>query len=156
MIEINNLTRRSIDKKFLEKVAKKVLRGENQTSRYAPCNRTAIKEERAKISVALIGKAKIKKLNRKYRGKDKPTDVLSFGKSKKFLNLPGIKENLGEIVICLEIVEKNAKKYSVAPKRELARVLIHGILHLVGYEHKKSARGSRKMQKKQEYYLSKI
>jgi probable rRNA maturation factor len=129
MIEVNNLTIFSVDKKFLIKVAKVVLKGEN------------IRE--AELSIALVGPAKIKELNKKYRRKNKTTDVLVFG-------------GINEVIICPLKVKKNAKKFKSTFKKELARVLIHGILHLLGYDHEKSKKEAEKMEKKQGYYLSKI
>ncbi|HJN62102.1 MAG TPA: rRNA maturation RNase YbeY [Candidatus Parcubacteria bacterium] len=133
-MEINNLTKSSIDENFLKKVAKIVLKGENKSS--------------GEISLALIGPGRIRELNKKYRKKDKATDVLSFQESKDFL------EGLGEIVICLREVKKNSKKFKVDFQEELARILIHGILHLLGYDHEKSRAKAREMEKKQESYLS--
>ncbi len=136
MIEINNLTTSKIDKSFLKKVAKIVLIGENK--------------EEAGLSIALMGEGRIKELNKKYRGKNKVTDVLAFNGNPK-LNL-----GLGEIVICLPEVKKNAKKFNTIFKKELARVLIHGILHLLGYEHEKDKGAAEKMEKKQEKYIREI
>ena len=85
MIEINNLTNFTVDKKSFSQVAKKVLKGENR--------------ETETISLAFVGKEEIKKLNKKFRKKNKPTDVLSFnlklqarGQERLFrrnCNLPG-------------------------------------------------------------------
>jgi len=134
MIEINNLTGFSVDKKFFTGVAKIVLKGENRG--------------REKISLAFVDKEEIKKLNKKFRKKNKATDVLSFE----------LKESgyLGEIVICPEVVKESAKKHKSAVKQEMAKVFIHGILHLLGYEHKKTNKEAEIMEKKQEKYLSKI
>lgn len=140
MIGINNLTTNQIDERFLKGIAKIVLKGENT--------------KEAGLSVALVSSERIKKLNKKYRGKDKATDVLSFGQAKNFPALP--KNELGEVVICLRVVKKNAEKYNIAFKKELAQVLIHGILHLLGYGHEKDEREAKKMEKKQKYYLSQI
>ena len=130
MIEINNLTAGSVDKKFLKSVAKKVLKGENKS--------------RSDLSVALVGPAQIRRLNKKYRQKDKITDVLSFAGEGSFL---------GEIVICPQQVRKNSQKYKVSFKKELTQVLIHGILHLLGYDHERSRKEAKKMEKRQQYYL---
>jgi len=125
MIEINNLTNFAVDKKLLMGVAKKVLKGENR--------------ERENISIAFVSPDEIKKLNQKYRKKNKPTDVLSFGKTSDF------KSDISEIVICPEVVKKN--------NEELAKMLVHGILHILGYEHEKSRKMAEEMEKKQEHYL---
>ena len=143
MIEVNNLTTNQVDKEFLKRVAKKALIGENK--------------ERLELSVVLVGQSRIRKLNKKYRKKNKVTDILSFG------------DDLNEIVICLGEVEKNAKKYNSTSKKELAKVLIHGILHLLGYDHEKGEAkkgeerssatpfaAAREMKEKEDYYLRKI
>jgi len=128
MIEINNLTASSVDEEFLKGVAKKVLKGEDR--------------KEVGLSIVFVGQGEMRKLNKKYRGKNKVTDVLSFG------------SELNEIVICLREVKKNAKKYNSTFKKELVQVLIHGILHLLGYEHEKTKKEAEKMEKKQEYYLN--
>jgi len=130
MIEINNLTTLTVDKRFLKRVVKKVLKGE--------------KKKESGLSIALVNSGEIKKLNKKYRKKNKITDVLSFD------------NGLNEIVVCPQEIKKNAKKYNSTFKKELSRVLIHGILHLLGYEHEKTKIEAKKMEKKEEYYLSKI
>jgi probable rRNA maturation factor len=132
MIEFNNLTDFNIDRKLFTGIAKKALKGENK--------------ERENLSIAFIGPAEIKKLNKKYRGKDKPTDVLSFDYG----------DDGGEIVICPQVVKENAKKDGGGFRKELAKVLAHGILHLAGYDHCKSPKEAEAMEKKQEAYLRKI
>jgi probable rRNA maturation factor len=69
----------------------------------------------------------IRKLNRSYRGKDKPTDVLSF----EF----GDADLLGEVYISLRRAEVQARAYGLTYEEELKRLLIHGLLHLIGYDH---------------------
>jgi probable rRNA maturation factor len=132
MIEINNLSRIKIDKRFFKKVIQRVLKGE--------------RKEKKEISLAFINPAKIRKLNKKYRKKDKSTDILSY-----IYNI-----NSGEIVICPQKVKKNAKIYKSAFKKELSRVLIHGILHLLGWDHEKSAKKAKDMEGKENYYLSQL
>jgi len=130
MVEINNLTGLIIDGNFLKAVAKKVLKERNK--------------EKIDLSIVFVGQERMKKLNQKYRRKNKLTDVLAFG------------EGLNEIVICPQEVKKNAKRFDSVFKKELARVLIHGILHLLGYNHEKGGKEAEKMEKKQNYYLSLI
>ena len=132
MIEINNLSLKykKIDTVFLKKVATKVLKGEKN-------------KKKIELSIAIVNPQEIKKLNKEYRKKNKPTDVLSFGE---------IGGDITEIVICPEEVEKNGKDF----KKELTLVLIHGILHLFSYDHEKTKKEAEKMFQKQEEYLSKI
>jgi len=130
MIEVNNLTTSPINKVFLKKVAQKVLKD---------------KKKNIDLSVALVGPRRIKELNKKYKRKNRATDVLSFQY-----------DNSGEIVICPREVKKNAKIFNSVFKIELARVLIHGILHLLGENHEKSRKKAKKMESKQNYYLKMI
>lgn len=119
MIEINNLTKFKIDQKSFSQVAKKVLKGENK--------------EIETLSLVFVNKQEIKKLNKKFRGKDKATDVLSFD----LKNLEILEKNnyLGEVVICPEIVKENSEKYKTDFEKELKKVFVHGVLHLLGYDH---------------------
>lgn len=138
MIEINNLTTAQIDEEFLKKIAQKVLEGESAIRQLAE------RKEESNLSIALVGQGRIRELNKRYRGKNRATDVLAF---------PNKETGLGEIVICLREVKKNAKKFSSTFEKELVRVLIHGILHLLGYDHKKGEAQAKKMEGKQNYYL---
>jgi len=135
MILVNNLTGHKVSTSFLRKVAKIVLSGEN------------IKKG-GKLSIVLVKAAMIKKLNRRYREQNQATDVLSFEGDKKLLDL-------GEVVVCLREVKKNAKVNKTSFQKELGLVLIHSILHLLGYDHRKTLE-TEKMRKKQEYYLRQI
>ena len=141
MIEINNLTNFQIDEIFLKKVAKKVFQGENK--------------KEGELSIALVGPAIIKKLNKKYRGQNQPTDVLSFSQSPTS-NFQCLRVGLGEIIICPQQIRKNAKKFKTDFEKELIFVLIHGILHLLGYEHEESGEKAKKMNEREKYYISKI
>ncbi len=130
MIEVNNLTGFRVNKDFLKKIAQKVLANE--------------KKNKTELSIALVGPKRIKELNKKYRGKNKITDVLSFTYNK----------SSGEIVICPQEVRKNAKRFDYSFKKELVRILIHGILHLLEYDHEKTKRESKKMERKENYYFN--
>ena len=141
MIEINNLTNFAVDKKSFTQVAKKVLSGENR--------------ETETLSLAFVGEEEIKKLNKKFRKKNKATDVLSFsaqGGPASGWDLDDAKY-LGEIIICPEVVKENAEKYGVSIKSEMLKVFVHGILHLCGYDHEKSEKEAEEMEKSQEKYL---
>ncbi len=133
-LEINNLVKFKLDKKSFSQVAKIVLKGENRQTE--------------SISLALVAGAEMKKLNKKFRSKNKPTDVLSFELNDELY--------LGEIIICPEVVADNAKKYGVSIKSEMLKVFAHGILHLCGYDHEKSKKEEEIMEAKQDKYLSKV
>ncbi len=95
------------------------------------------------INCLITDDAEIHKLNRKYRGVDKPTDVLSFALTEKlsgvgcvdFPALPGIANRLGEIVISYPRAEFQASEYDSGLEQELILLLVHGTLHLLGYAH---------------------
>ncbi len=147
MIEINNLTTTLIEEEILKKVAEKVLEDENKKN--------------IDLSIALVGQRRIRELNKKYRGKNKVTDVLAFPESKvlleKFKKGPVEKiQGLGEIVICSREIKKNAKRFGLNFEKELARVLIHGILHLLGEDHEKSETRAKKMSEKEKHYFSQL
>jgi len=71
-------------------------------------------------------------LNHQYRGKDSATDVLSFsyrGETDENLRV------LGEIIVCPDVATENASRWNTSAEREMRRLIAHGILHLMGYDH---------------------
>ncbi len=88
-------------------------------------------EEEASLSLRIVSDRTMRALNRKYRGKDKATDVLSFPMRER--------ELLGDIVISVDTAKRQAKAYDAPLERELERLLIHGILHLLGHDHEKAS-----------------
>lgn len=114
-------------------------------------------DRQVEIGLHLVGLEKSQELNREYRGKDKPTDVLSFP-----LN-DGIEDNvlkkhdilpLGDIFICLDVAIHQAKEMNIAVSQELARLTVHGFLHLLGYDHERSPEDEKKMIELQEEILN--
>ncbi|MBF8280788.1 MAG: putative metal-dependent hydrolase [Candidatus Magasanikbacteria bacterium] len=93
----------------------------------------------AQCEVSLVGDAEMKRLNFKYRGKNCVTDVLAFGGRKerrKFLAPSAETEKYqGEIVICVPQARRQAKEYGASIKQEMTRLLVHGALHLLSYDH---------------------
>src|SRR3989344_2110930 len=118
MIEIANLTNFTVDKPFFVGVAKKVLKSENR--------------EIENVSIAFVNLVEIQKVNKKYRKKNMPTDVLSFEAS------PTIKGDYAQIVICPEVVKEKTVSSKAIFKEELTKVFIHGMLHVLGYDHERS------------------
>lgn len=101
------------------------------------------------IGIVLAGDAFLRELNRDYRGIDRATDVLSFAydESGEVLN-PGTKPAKtrpvdGDLVISLDRMQEQAQRYGVAPGRELARLVVHGALHLAGLDHAQEAERTR-------------
>lgn len=142
MIEINNLTSVLLDKSFFKKVAREVFKKE--------------KKEKLELSIALVNQRKIKEFNKKYRGENRPTDVLTFSEVEFPKSKQEIKNSLGEIIICPQEVKKNSKRFKTTFKKEIINCLIHGILHLLGYDHEDCQREAKMMEKKQKYYFSRI
>jgi probable rRNA maturation factor len=141
MIGINNLTGFKVNEKFLIKVAEDVLRAEKAC-------------EECELSVVLVSLEKMKELNGKFRGKDEATDVLSFECCDDGIKKEGLEiRPLGEVVICPAYVEEQGKENGNSLEKELSFVLIHGILHLLGYDHEKGGAEEKIMQEKQECYL---
>ena len=87
------------------------------------------------MSLLFTGNDEIQVINREYRDKDQPTDVISFAYHETEDFDIGPYDTLGDIVISLERVVDQAKEYNHSDKRELFYVLTHGILHLLGYDH---------------------
>ncbi len=84
------------------------------------------------IEIIVVGDRAMCALNRQYRNKDKVTDVLSFAwqEDKKIKG-----SMLGQIYICYSQIVRQAKEYKVSVRQEFVRMLVHGMLHLVGYDH---------------------
>ncbi len=82
------------------------------------------------VDISTVGDAEIRRLNRRYRGKDAVTDVLSFGYGKGRKDM-----SLGDIVICLPQVKRQAKRTGKLVREEFALMVVHGMLHLLGYDH---------------------
>lgn len=89
----------------------------------------------AEVSLALVDDVHIHGLNKQYRGVDSPTDVLSFSmlEGEPMPGEEGI--TLGDVVISLQAVERQAREYGHSFRREAAYLAVHGVLHLLGYDH---------------------
>ena len=89
-------------------------------------------QKNIEINIFFVGKKEIQKLNKRYLNKNIPTDVLSF-----VSNIPvAASKVLGDIVICPNVAEENAKKSGQKFDKEIIVLALHGALHLIGYNHK--------------------
>lgn len=104
------------------------------------------------VILHFVNARNIQSLNRQYRGKNRPTDVLSFSNLES-PPLPGISQPLGEIVLCWTVIREQAKRFRVTAREELQRMVIHGCLHLWGYDHEQDAREAKRMFALQERIL---
>jgi probable rRNA maturation factor len=85
------------------------------------------------VSVHCVGNTKMRTLNRIFRGSDRPTDVLSFPTEDKIHG--EISEDAGDIFLCTAYIRSQAKRFDVTFQEEIDRMLVHGVLHLRGYDH---------------------
>jgi probable rRNA maturation factor len=115
----------------------------------------ALLEVDAELSVALIGDAEMHALNRDYRGKDRPTDVLAFAlREGEDAHLHA--DMLGDVVISLDTAARQARERGHAVADEVRFLLAHGILHLLGYDHERSPADARRMFAKQRRLLKQL
>lgn len=89
------------------------------------------------IDVTLVNDKKMRALNRRFRKKDRPTDVLSFSYGEK-----GV---LGDVIISRDTTRRNARRYGISYRDELRRLVIHGVLHVLGYDHGREMRHAEKI-----------
>jgi len=106
------------------------------------------------VSVLITTDAEIQRLNNRFRGINKPTDVLSFPQYKSRAQIPQNAENLGDIIISLPRAEAQAAEFGHSLRRELAFLAAHGLLHLLGYDHE--GEGEQQMFRRQEELLTKL
>ena len=112
-----------LDETWLRKVARTVLAGEGVPA--------------AELDVLVTDDATVQELNRTYAGEDEPTDVLSFSlqEGEQMVAAPDGLLHLGEVIISYPTAERQARERGHPVQREVAHLLIHGVLHLLGYDH---------------------
>ena len=99
-----------------------------------PASRRAVASAARRACIRIVGPAGSRRLNRDYRGKDKPTNVLSFPASSVEREIEG---ELGDLVICAAVVGREAKEQGKPGPAHWAHMVVHGILHLHGYDHER-------------------
>lgn len=109
----------------------------------------------AEISLTFASKEEIRALNRTYRDKDEPTDVLSFPQVEDFDTIPNADEPeqellLGDVVICTEKAEEQAAEYGHSIQRELVYLFVHSVCHLLGFDHMEEAEKAEMRQREEE------
>jgi probable rRNA maturation factor len=132
----NDVPRSGIDRRALIATAGRLL--------------TALGERGSGLSLSLVGDDVIRSMNKEYRGRDSPTDVLSF-------SLDGapdaaVERLLGDVVISIDTARRQAERYGASLQREVYRLLIHGLLHLKGHDHE--AAGERRIMRREERRLA--
>lgn len=135
MIEFNNKIDVKISEKWVTNIVTELL---SKLSR------------RGDVSVVLVGDREIKRLNKRYRRKDEVTDVLAFSNLEGGkMVMPGKERYLGEVIIGGEQAKRQAKEQAHSVKKELMILLIHGVLHLLGYEHEGGGGEEARMKRKE-------
>jgi probable rRNA maturation factor len=116
----------------------------------------ALKAERAKdamLSITFVGRATMSQLNHRYLGHHGPTDVISFGLGRVGRHGAVV----GDVYICAEIARENAKTQGISAGEELLRLVVHGTLHVLGYDHPTgAARTTSPMWRRQERILARV
>ena len=137
----NQQRRRSLTRKKITETARKIL--------------CIMDQPAAELSIMFVGDKKMSELNAAYRGIDRSTDVLAFPQLSEKWEVRN-KKLLGDIVINVPCAESQAKMYGWGFYDEISRLLIHGTLHLLGYDHEKTVYMARKMRKKEQEILNAI
>lgn len=129
-LTIVNQSGRAVPRKFLEEWVKRVgrLAGKKISRR-----QFASKE----LVIVFVNAKEQRRLNKSFRGKDYVTDVLSFEAMEP--------DALGELVICPEVITRQAKEHGLLVREELGYMVLHGFLHLLGFDHEKSEREAKRM-----------
>ncbi len=129
ILEINNKTGCKVEKDLLEKIFQSTIQ---KTKEFE-----ILSGKDVSVSVALVSLDEIRQINKKYRRKDAPTDILSFSNFENLSQKEKREKNifLGEIILCCEYIKKSAKINSMSFSAELGYIFSHGILHLLGIGH---------------------
>ena len=135
---------------------------------------TEMGEEKAEVGLVLVGDAEVRNLNRHYRGIDRATDILAFAMEDPISPRPSrIKARpitrhlspprvdtyfhlLGDLVISMEAAKRQARQRRHSLEREMTILIIHGLLHLLGYDHERSLIKARAMMRKEKELLERI
>ncbi len=167
LIHMQSRVRRiTFDQMRLERSARAILADVGETS--------------AELGILFVGDQRMRGLNRRYRGKDRTTDVLAFAmrdvhagerqgargkgprmKRKILLSpaahlMPDMPDMLGDVVISIPTARRQAKEARRSLDEELACLLVHGILHLCGYDHERGEKEARRMQRRERMILRSI
>lgn len=122
----SEVKRSGVDTRRLKSTARKLL--------------AEVNEPDSSLSISIVDDARIQVLNREHRGKDKPTDVLSFPMYESGEAGLGEEERLlGDVVISVDTARRQAADYDAPLQNEIYRLLIHGILHVLGHDHEEPA-----------------
>jgi probable rRNA maturation factor len=133
---------------YLRNATRKHRIGTRRVERSLRALLVAIGRPDATISLSFVGDAAMRRLNREHRGKDRTTDVLSFPLYDPFAvpKRPAAGDPelmLGDIIISVDVAARQAAAYEATLDAEIERLLVHGVLHLLGHDHEEAAERSR-------------
>ncbi len=143
MIEVNNKTRSNINLGLVRKTTESFLRKYNQAGQG--------------VSIAFVGDATMRRLNKTYLDKDTTTDVLAFSdlECEDRATGPETDKSLGEVIINYAQIKRQAKRYSKGISDELVFILVHGLLHLLGYDDS-TKEGKEEMERLGKRFIEKV
>ena len=142
-ISVEEEFRGAVDQGWVRRIAQTVLKAEGVAPPY-------------EVSLVFTDSETVQQLNRDYRGVDEPTDVLAFcmlsqkGGDDSFALPPDGVTRLGEVIISYPQAVEQAREQGHSPERELALLIIHGILHLLGYDHEEPEEESKMRERERE------
>ena len=136
---------------FLHVNVRSVTIGRNRVLGLAQAVLECLGESSADMSVSLVGDRRMRRLNRRYRQKDRSTDVLAFAfrEARAPHRFNRSAAHLGDVVIALPTAQRQAKAAERSLEEEIVALLIHGVLHLCGYDHERGQNEALRMQRKE-------
>ena len=146
---------------FIKNTQRKIKINTNQLKKNAQTILDALNYSDFDVGIWLTTNKTIQKYNRQYRKKDKPTDILSFAYHPDLKPGEQIKpkteedKNLGDLIIALEYVQKDAPRWGQTFNERMRVLLVHGICHLLGYDHE-TDKEYKVMHKKEQFLLEKL
>jgi len=136
-VEVSNRTRRTVNRRLISAVIEKFL--------------TVHRLPRAQVSITVVGDYLMRRLNRQWRGRDRVTDVLSWREQ----DGPSVQPDfLGEIIIDWPQIVRQARRQGASVKDEFIFILVHGLLHLIGYDDKEESQ-ARQMERLGRRFIAK-
>ena len=137
----SHVRRVTFDQARLDRLARAILSDVGETS--------------AELGVLFVGDRRMRGFNRRYRGKDRATDVLAFAMRESLIPHPSSLTSimLGDVVIAVPTAARQARQGQRSLDEELTILLVHGILHLCGYDHERSEKEARRMHRRERMIL---
>ena len=129
---------------------------ESILSESIPKMESLLKIKEKHFSIILTDDEFIKSINNMYRNKNYPTDVISFPSGDDSIELVDNENDLGELYISIETAIRQAAAFNVAVENELKRLIVHGILHLMGFDHERSAKDEALMTEQENFVLERV